>query len=115
MRVAQYLLEVRRVLFRSILSSADGIVVATAIEGGVGARDAEPLVRYLGYNGISARTVSLDPSGGLGESVLAAAKAERADLVVMGAYTHSRVRQLVFGGLTRYVLGHADLPVLMAH
>jgi nucleotide-binding universal stress UspA family protein len=35
--------------------------------------------------------------------------------VIKGAYTQSRLRQMIFGGTTRYVLGNAELPVLMAH
>ncbi|MEE8544225.1 MAG: universal stress protein, partial [Alphaproteobacteria bacterium] len=38
-----------------------------------------------------------------------------ADLLVMGAYTRSRVRRLIFGGVTREVLEGADIPLLMAH
>ena len=38
-----------------------------------------------------------------------------ADLLVMGAYGHSRLREMILGGATREVLGHAALPVLMAH
>lgn len=38
-----------------------------------------------------------------------------ADLLVMGGYSHSRMREVVFGGFTRRVLRAADLPVLMAH
>lgn len=38
-----------------------------------------------------------------------------ANLVVMGAYSHSRFREAVFGGATRYMLEEARLPVLMAH
>ncbi|WP_371225565.1 universal stress protein [Roseovarius sp. 2305UL8-3] len=38
-----------------------------------------------------------------------------ADLIVMGAYGHSRFREAIFGGATRYMLEQATLPVLMAH
>jgi nucleotide-binding universal stress UspA family protein len=38
-----------------------------------------------------------------------------ADLMVMGAYAHSPLRELVLGGVTRHMLAHADLPVLMRH
>ena len=38
-----------------------------------------------------------------------------ADLVVMGAYGHSRLREVAFGGATHHVLGHTMVPVLMAH
>ena len=38
-----------------------------------------------------------------------------ADLLVMGAYGHSRLREFVFGGVTREILRHMTLPVLMSH
>ncbi|HLO75247.1 MAG TPA: universal stress protein, partial [Magnetospirillum sp.] len=38
-----------------------------------------------------------------------------ADLLVMGAYTHSRLRQLILGGVTRHVLSHAQVPCLLCH
>ena len=38
-----------------------------------------------------------------------------ADLIVMGAYGHSRVRELVLGGATRTLLGSMTGPVLMSH
>jgi nucleotide-binding universal stress UspA family protein len=49
-----------------------------------------------------------------GEILLARAAADRADLLVMGAYGHSRLRELVVGGATRHVLHHATLPVLFS-
>ena len=47
--------------------------------------------------------------------LLAKADEIDADLLVMGAYGHSRLRELVLGGVTRHVLAEARLPVLMAH
>jgi nucleotide-binding universal stress UspA family protein len=38
-----------------------------------------------------------------------------ADLLIKGAYTQSRLRQMIFGGATSHVLAHARLPVFMAH
>jgi len=49
------------------------------------------------------------------ESLLAAAAAAEADVLVMGGYGHSRVREVIFGGFTRRVLSGADLPVFMVH
>ena len=37
------------------------------------------------------------------------------DLLIKGAYTQSRLRQMIFGGATRHILANATLPVLMAH
>ena len=52
--------------------------------------------------------------GSTGEILLAQATAHGADLLVMGAYGHARVRELVFGGVTRHVLREARLPVLFS-
>jgi nucleotide-binding universal stress UspA family protein len=51
----------------------------------------------------------------VGAALLAAAREMRADLLVMGCYGHSRLRELVLGGATRHVLANAAIPVLMAH
>ena len=50
-----------------------------------------------------------------GETILAKAEELGCDLVVKGAYTQSRLRQMIFGGTTRHILANAKLPVLMAH
>lgn len=50
-----------------------------------------------------------------GEALLDQAHAMHADLLVMGAWGHSRLSELMLGGTTRHVLQHAPLPVLMAH
>jgi nucleotide-binding universal stress UspA family protein len=52
------------------------------------------------------------PDGDAGAVLLAQAGAESADLLVMGAYGHARLRELVFGGATRHVLQEAALPVI---
>ena len=46
--------------------------------------------------------------------LLAQAATHGADLLVMGAYSHSRLRELVFGGATRHVLREATIPVLFS-
>jgi nucleotide-binding universal stress UspA family protein len=50
-----------------------------------------------------------------GETLLKAAHQLGADMLVMGAYAHSPLRELILGGVTRYMIEHADLPVLMRH
>ena len=50
-----------------------------------------------------------------GEVILARAQELGCDLLIKGAYTQSRLRQMIFGGTTRHILAHAKLPVLMAH
>lgn len=55
------------------------------------------------------------PRASEGAALLSAAKAENASLLVMGGYGHWRFRELVLGGVTRHVLRHMMVPVLMSH
>jgi nucleotide-binding universal stress UspA family protein len=67
----------------------------------------------LRRHGVAVQPEQLDqPDGDAGEALLAHAAALGADLLVMGAYGHARLRELVFGGATRHVLRAASLPVL---
>jgi len=50
-----------------------------------------------------------------GAALLETAHAESADLIVMGAWGHSRITELVLGGTTRYLFQSSDLPLLVAH
>ena len=50
-----------------------------------------------------------------GEALLAAAHQLGADMLVMGAFVRHPVRSLILGGVTRYMLSYADLPVIMRH
>jgi len=65
----------------------------------------------------AATTLHVIPPAGTdpAEVLLASAAGMRADLLVMGGYSHSRMREAVLGGVTRHVLRAAPLPVLMAH
>lgn len=60
-------------------------------------------------------TEQVRPRTNVGETLLACAKDHGADLMVMGCYGHTRLREFVFGGATRHVLRNLSLPVLMAH
>jgi nucleotide-binding universal stress UspA family protein len=50
-----------------------------------------------------------------GETLLTGAHMIGADILVMGAYAHNPIQEFVLGGVTRFMLAHADLPVLMRH
>lgn len=50
-----------------------------------------------------------------GETLLARAHALGVDLLIMGAYAHSALRDMLLGGMTKYILAHAKLPVLLRH
>lgn len=66
--------------------------------------------------GVPAEVRAISPEGRAIADVLAsAADACAADLMVMGAYGHSRMREVIFGGCTQAVIGHATRPVLLLH
>jgi nucleotide-binding universal stress UspA family protein len=77
---------------------------------------ADELTTYLAWHGITAARVPAGTArGSIAEKLFDTALRVHASLVVMGAYTHGRMRQMVFGGVTSQVLGHATIPVLLAH
>ena len=77
--------------------------------------DADELRRSLAWHGISAEARHVEQGQRrVRDILLAEAEAMQADLLVLGAYSHSRLRQVVFGGVTEHVLDHAGLPVLLS-
>jgi nucleotide-binding universal stress UspA family protein len=95
-----------------LLKTAQRVLIAHVSEG----LDPTPLsgvVRYLALHGISAETRLLPRHGAVANTLAAAADAHQADLIVLGAYGHSRARERVFGGCTKGFLDDARVPVLM--
>lgn len=75
-----------------------------------------PVRDWLGRQGVSLQAVREFPAATcVGDALLEEAHAMDADLLVMGAWGHSRINELILGGTTRHVLEHAKLPVLFAH
>jgi nucleotide-binding universal stress UspA family protein len=74
-------------------------------------------VAYLRCHGIAADARVVAPHlRSVGDTLLAEAGEQRAGLLVMGAYSHSRLREMLLGGATRHILKNASSrPVLMAH
>ena len=74
----------------------------------------EGIRAYLRWHEIYAETQLFKPqTKDVGAGLLGAARDFGADLLCMGAYSHSRLRQLILGGVTRHVLENSDMPVLM--
>lgn len=70
----------------------------------------------LAEHGVTAELHALPIGGGMfGEVLLRKAHELGADVLVMGAYEHHPLRELLLGGVTRYMLSHADLPILLRH
>jgi nucleotide-binding universal stress UspA family protein len=99
-----------------LLEKARRIVVLELEDWGVPGPSAVELVRSLGRRGLRAEALTApDPNRKPGEVILSEAGALGCDLLVKGAYTQSRLRQMFFGGATSHILSNTTIPVLMAH
>jgi nucleotide-binding universal stress UspA family protein len=103
-----------------LLQAASKVVIATVdatpSPGGHAERPGHELRGYLALHGVTAEVRNVD---GLGRTHAKALQDTAididADLMVIGAYGHSRAREIVFGGVTRELLTNGELPLLMAH
>jgi nucleotide-binding universal stress UspA family protein len=100
-----------------LLQKADRVTVLTVTGGtAVPGPSAEQLIRYLERNDIAAKPLTVELDGrSTGEAILATAQSLSCDLLIKGAYTQSRLRQMIFGGATQHILENAALPVLLAN
>lgn len=100
-----------------LLQKADRVTVLTVTGGSeVPGPSAEQVIQYLRRNQIDAhlKAVGLDGRN-TGQTILATAQSLGCDLLIKGAYTQSRLRQMIFGGATQHVLENATTPVLLAN
>jgi nucleotide-binding universal stress UspA family protein len=99
------------------LQGAERVVVVTVNPARSDRAGDTDIARHLARHGIAAEISDIvtDRDDNVGDVLLSRATDEAADLIVMGAYGHSRLRELVLGGVSRALLGHMTVPVLMAH
>lgn len=99
-----------------LIVAAKSVVILTVAENeAVASAEDGPLMTALGWHGVQVSARHLLPDRhGAPDTLLAAAR-DLGALLVMGGYGHSRLREWVFGGFTRRVLEHAEVPILIAH
>lgn len=113
--------EAARAAYDSIAVAAPGAkvrVVSVARR-----RGAEPsrtiaiadIAATLARHGVSVTAETVEDDSSVSHALLTRAGKDDTDLLVMGAYGHSRLRELVLGGTTREILKHMTVPVLMSH
>lgn len=99
------------------LSAAEDVAVVIVPNAGIVAdRNLDPgdiVLRHLAHHGVEAGLHRLDGHDA-GNAILAFCETDEADLLVMGAYGHSKFSEAIFGGATRHVLRHAKLPILLS-
>ncbi len=98
-----------------ILKKADAVVILAPAEKKLPISAEEAKV-YLETHGVSCSVQGFTRTDvSVGEILITSAKQAGADCLLMGAYGQSRQRELIMGGVTQYVVDHADLPILLMH
>jgi len=99
-----------------LLHQADRVSIFSAPQYESERADAADLAESLQWHGIRTHLIpgSRDESSA-GAALVSAAVEQQATMIVMGAYTHSRLRQSFLGGVTKHLLVHAPVPLLMSH
>ena len=99
-----------------LIEQADKAVILSVGDSDGGINGVGPLAEYLEWHGSDPEINVINGKGrSVSATLLGACKKVDGDLLVMGAYGHSRMRELIMGGVTRDVLADAEVPVLMVH
>ncbi|MEN9717233.1 MAG: hypothetical protein RIQ99_111 [Pseudomonadota bacterium] len=99
-----------------LLAGCRNVRLLTVLDEAVEGFPPTDALRYLSRHGISAELSELSRGASIEATLAAELHRVKADLLVMGAYSHSRMREFLFGGVTRYFLEADDAPaLLLAH
>jgi nucleotide-binding universal stress UspA family protein len=99
-----------------LLEKAERVTVLSVVPAEHDFVPGADLATRLGRHGVEVEVRSdLGTEGNIGEVILATARDIDCNLIVMGAYGHSRLREMVLGGVTHHVLNHTTIPVLTSH
>lgn len=102
-----------------LLAKADRILVLSVEDGRGSAatmESAERVAQQLRWHGLNTEAIYVNPGDRtVGEEIVKSAHDNKADLIVSGGYGHSRLRELVLGGVTRDLLHESPVPVLFFH
>ena len=110
--------ESSRAVFASlpILKKANNVTILTVEKVITDGPSGEQVSELLASHGIDAKplTISGDENK-IGDAILDFSKSVDADLIVKGAYTQSRLREIIFGGATRHLMLHSEIPIYLVN
>lgn len=102
-----------------LLASAQSVFIASVAETSERKRfdvPPEEAAAYLERHGITSEVVIIEPGDArVADTLFSAAQMRGCGLMVMGAYGHSRLAQMLLGGVTRRMLSEPQMPTLLAH
>jgi nucleotide-binding universal stress UspA family protein len=101
-----------------LLEKAKRVFVATVTNEKVidAKRSGADLAKHLARHGVDVVVEAVDAGGRrIGDVLASYVNAHNADVLVMGAYGHTRIREFILGGATKSMLSHPPLPILLSH
>jgi nucleotide-binding universal stress UspA family protein len=98
-----------------ILEKAEAVEVLVVKRPGQEGPPTAELQKYLALHGIAAKVHVIEHDGSAGSKLQEAASNQQCDLLVVGGYGHSRMRETIFGGVTAHLMSHTSLPIFMVH
>jgi nucleotide-binding universal stress UspA family protein len=98
----------------ALLKSAASVHIVSVAEEASGLPAAD-VAAYLSRHGIHAEVLERRAEPSVEDALIAAARELGASCIVMGGYGHSRMRELVFGGVTRAMLKGSPFPLFLSH
>jgi len=100
------------------LKRAKRVVLLVGVTEAASEKDEPPvddMVAHLKRHGVTVEVMRATSEGDVGRLLLSKAKDTGADMIVMGAFHHSRWREFILGGVTLTMLEQATIPLFMAH
>lgn len=99
-----------------ILKKANNVTILTVEKVITDGPSGEQVSELLASHGIEAKPVTISgDEKKIGDAILDFSKSVDADLIVKGAYTQSRLREIIFGGATRHLMLHSEIPIYLVN
>ena len=99
-----------------ILKKANNVTILTVEKVITDGPSGQQVSELLASHGIDAKPVTISgDEKKIGDAILDFSKSIDADLIVKGAYTQSRLREIIFGGATRHLMLHSEIPIYLVN
>ena len=99
-----------------ILKKANNVTILTVEKVITDGPSGEQVSELLASHGIDAKPVTISgDEKKIGDAILDFSKSVDADLIIKGAYTQSRLREIIFGGATRHLMLHSEIPIYIVN
>ncbi len=98
-----------------LIETADKVIVASIKPSAEDAVSTLEVMQYLRRQGANVESIDMPEKDSVADTLLAIAESHECNLIVAGAYGHSRLREVFLGGVTRGLMRHSTVPLLLSH